>query len=313
MNRDDSDKKYFLVRKIQTCNHSWPFKKLTIISADSFQERDRERYEPRLSKEQQLAQDNEMDLSAEDNPSVNETEFTMKFDQTGRFPFLDTLSVTKKRQQNGSEEVIYEVVGVYQVSQMPDNYVVNQGSLAKENYAKDNKISPVQLRHEGSPSKIKSLNDISIIFRKIEMKHDNWNITALPLDRIDNTVPYGLFDFKDSKWSQVFDKNIDKSRNRKGLLLKIDIRGGFSLYCLDIEPYKNTTYSLFLFAHPQMNMGLVEPKDIVDIINKNKGRKIRKTLESKFSSVTPLKHIDSLSNPIENRIVEQIEKIMKQN
>lgn len=185
-----------------------------------------------------------------------------------------------------------------------DNQIISKGSLGQENYVKNNAINPVQITPERGESEIKSLNEISEIFHEIELANEDWNVTALPLNQTDNTQPYGLFDFEGTKWSQAYD------RNRKGLLLRVEIRGRIVLYCLDIEPYKSTTFSLFLFTSPIMGTDKMALDGIVNKISENSGKGIRSILESRFNIVKPLKHTSTASNPIENRITNKINEIM---
>ncbi len=306
LNKEDSEKKFFLIRKIQTCYHPWPFEKLHIISAETFKDHEREEYKPRVSKEQKLVKEDQIGFTAGDRPSANETELIIELDQGGRFPCLDTLSVKKTHDQDGIEETIYNAIGVSQLFQMQDQHYVDQGSLGQENYTRNNVINPVQIIPERGETKIKTLDEISKIFHEIESGKDNWTITALPLNQTDNTHPYGLFSFEGTKWSQVYD------RNRKGLLLRVEIENSGMLYCLDIEPYKSTTFSLFLFADFKIGTNETVLASIINKINENSGRGIKSILESGFNIVKPLKHTSSLNRPIENRIIDKADEVIQQ-
>lgn len=306
LNKEDSEKKIFLVRKIQTCYHSWPFTKLNIISAETFKNTEREEYKLRVSKEQESVKEDQIGFTAGDRPSANETELVIELDQSGRFPFLDTLLVKKKHDQDGIEETVYSVVGISQVLQMQEGSTVNQGSLGQENHIRNNTINPVQITPEKGISELKTLNEISKIFHEIESENDNWSITALPLSQIDTAHPYGFFSFEGTKWSQAYD------RSRKGLLLRVEIRNSNTVYCLDIEPYKNTTFSLFLFADPKIGTNETTLTSIINKISENSGKGIKSTLESRFNIVKPLKHISSANRPIENRIIDKVYEIIQQ-
>ncbi|WP_201598874.1 hypothetical protein [Psychrobacter vallis] len=303
LNIEGSEDRFFLVRKIQTCHHSWPFKKLNIISAETFKDREREEYEVRVSKEQATVEEDQIELTAGDRPSANKTELVIELDQSARFPFLNTLPVQKKHEQDGKEETVYNVIGISQVT-LQDNEAVNKGSLGQENYIRNNPINPVQITPERGPSEIKSLNEISEIFHEIESANENWRVTALPLNHTDNTHPYGLFDFEGTKWSEVYE------RNRKGLLLRVEIRDRAVLYCLDIEPYKSATFSLFLFTSPIQGTNEMNLAGIINTISESRGKGIKSILESRFKMVEPLKHISYVNNPIENRIVNKINEII---
>lgn len=303
LNKEDSEDRFFLVRKIQTCHHSWPFKKLNIVSAETFKNREREEYEFRMSKEQELVKEDQIELTAGDRPTANKTELIIELDQSARFPFLNTLPVQKKREQDGKEETIYDVIGISQVS-LQDNQAINTGSLGKENYVKNNTINPVKIAPEKGESEIKSLNEISEIFHEIELENEDWSITALPMNQTDNTHPYGLFNFEGTKWSQAY------NRNRKGLLLKIEIRDTIVLYCLDIEPYKSTTFSLFLFTNPITGTDEMALAGIVNTVSENSGKGIKSILKSRFNIVKPLKHTSTANNPIKNRIINKIDEIV---
>lgn len=302
LNKEGSEDRFFLVRKIQTCHHSWPFKKLNIISAETFKDREREEYEVRISKEQATVEEDQIELTAGDRPSANKTELIIELDQSERFPFLNTLPVQKKREQDGKEETVYDVIGISQVT-LQDNEAIDKGSLGQENYIRNNPINPVQITPERGASEIKSLNEISEIFHEIELENENWSVTALPLNQTDNTHPYGLFDFEGTKWSKAY------NRHRKGLLLRVEIEDRAVLYCLDIEPYKSTTFSLFLFTSPILGTDEMALAGIVNTISENSGKGIKSILKSRFNIVEPLKHISYVNNPIENRIINKINKI----
>ena len=242
-------------------------------------------------------------MTAGDRPSANKTELVIELDQSARFPFLNTLPVQKKHEQDGKEETVYNVIGISQVT-LQDNEAVNKGSLGQENYIRNNPINPVQITPERGPSEIKSLNEISEIFHEIESANENWRVTALPLNHTDNTHPYGLFDFEGTKWSEVYE------RNRKGLLLRVEIRDRAVLYCLDIEPYKSATFSLFLFTSPIQGTNEMNLAGIINTISESRGKGIKSILESRFKIVEPLKHISYVNNPIENRIVNKINEII---
>lgn len=94
---EGSEDRFFLVRKIQTCHHSWPFRRLNIISVETFKDRKREEYEVRVSKEQATIDEDQIELTAGDRPSANNAELIIELDQGARFPFLNTLPVQKKR------------------------------------------------------------------------------------------------------------------------------------------------------------------------------------------------------------------------
>jgi len=305
LNIEGSEDRFFLVRKIQTCHHSWPFKRLNIISAETFKDRKREEYEVRVSKEQAKVEEDQVELTAGDRPSANKTELIIELDQSERFPFLTTLPVQKKREQDGKEKTVYDVIGISQVT-LKDKEAINKGSLGQENYTRNNPINPAQITPERAPSEIKSLNEISEIFHGIESANENWNVTALPLNHTDNTHPYGLFDFEGTKWSEIKDYD----RNRKGLLLRVEIRDKIVLYCLDIEPYKRTTFSLFLFTGPTSDTNEMDLAGIMNTISEKKGKGIKTILESRFEVVETLKHISYINNPIEDRIINKINEII---
>ncbi|MGB3111309.1 MAG: hypothetical protein WBB40_12085 [Psychrobacter alimentarius] len=306
LNIEDSEQKFFLVRKIQTCYHPWPFEKLNIISAETFKNSEEKELKSTVSKEQESVEEDQVELSAGNRPSANETELVIELDQSGRFPFLETLSVQKKRDQDGIEDPIYNVVGIKQVIQIQKDRDLKQGSLGQENHISNNTINPVQITPEKVESKVKSFDEISKIFYEIESENDNWTIIALPPNQIDNTHPYGLFSFEGTKWSQAYD------RNRKGLLLRVEIRNGGMLYFLDIEPYKKTRFSLFLFADSKTDMNEITLAHIINNISENSGKGIKSILESKFNIVKTLKHTSSSNKPIENRIIGKVDEIIQQ-
>ena len=302
LNIDGSEDRFFLVRKIQTCHHSWPFKRLNIISAETFKDREWEEYEVRASKEQATVEEDQIELTAGDRPSANKTELIIELDQSERFPFLTTLPIQKKREQDGKEETVYDVIGISQVT-LQDNEAINKGSPGQENCTRNNPINPVQITPERTPSEIKSLNEISEIFHEIESANENWCVTALPFNHTDNTHPYGLFDFEGTKWSKAY------HRNRKGLLLRVEIKDRAVLYCLDIEPYKGTTFSLFLFTSPILGTNEIDLTGIINTISENSGKGIKSILESRFNVVETLKHTSNVNNPIENRIINKINEL----
>ncbi|WP_296211411.1 hypothetical protein [Psychrobacter sp. UBA3480] len=309
VSKEDSIHKYFLIRKIQTCHHSWPFNKLEIISAETFPDRDREEYEVRIPKEQSSVEQEDIDLMIDSPPNAEETELRIDVRQEGRFPFLDELPVKKKQEKGNSEELIYNAVGITQLEQIQKNHEINQGSSGEENYSQDNTISPVQLETNKDAAEIKSFTDISTIFHEIELEQDDWRIKALPTNRINAAEPYGEFSFKGIKWSMI------SSRNRRGLLLKVEITDdtdNFTVYCLDIEPKEGRTYGLYLFTVPKYALSISETEleKIIDKISKNKGKGIGKILKSKFEIVNRLNHT-SVNESIKDRIINKIYEMTK--
>lgn len=311
VSKEDSIDKYFLIRKIQTCHHSWPFNKLEIISAETFPDRDREEYEIRIPKEQSSVEQEDIDLMIDSPPNAEEIELRVDVHQEGRFPFLDELPVEKKREKGNNKELIYNSVGIKQLEQIQEIYDTNQGSLGEENYRQNNTTNPVQLELNRDETEIKSFTDISKTFYEIELERNDWRIEALPTNRINSAEPYGEFSFKGTKWSMI------SSRRRKGLLLKIEVIDdtesftdavdSFPVYCLDIEPKEDRTYGLYLFARPKYALSISETEleKIIDKISKNKGKGIGKILKSKFEVVKRLNHT-SVNESIKDRIVNKI-------
>ena len=309
VSKEDSVDKYFLIRKIQTCHHSWPFNKLEVISAETFPDRDREEYEVKTPKEQSSVEQEDIELLIDSPPNAEEIELRIDVHQEGRFPFLDDLPVKKKQEKGNSEELIYNAVGITQLEQIQENHEINQGSSGEENYSQGNKINPVQLEPNKDTTEIKSFTDISTIFYEIELEQDDWRIKALPTNRINVAEPYGEFSFKGTKWSMI------ASRNRRGLLLKVEIIDdidNFTVYCLDIEPKEGRTYGLYLFTSPKYALSISETEleKIIDKISKNKGKGIGKILKSKFEIVNRLNHT-SVNESIKDRIINKIYKMTK--
>lgn len=309
VSKEDSVDKYFLIRKIQTCHHSWPFNKLNIISAETFPDRDREEYKVKVPKEQSSVEQEDIELMVDSPSSAKEIELRVDVNQEGRFPFLDDLPVKKKQEKGNSEELIYNAVGITQLEKIQENHEINQGSSGEENYSQGNTINPVQLETSKDATEIKSFTDISMVFHEIELEQDDWRIKALPTNRINAAEPYGEFSFKGTKWSMI------SSRKRRGLLLKVEIIDdidNFTVYCLDIEPKEDRTYGLYLFTNPKYALSISETEleKIIDKISKNKGKGIGKILKSKFEVVKRLNHT-SVNESIKDRIVNKIYEMTK--
>lgn len=316
VSKEDSIDKYFLIRKIKTCHHSWPFKKLDIVSAEIFPDRDRDEYKVKVPKEQSSVEQEDIELMVDSASSAKVVELSIEVHQESRFPFLDELPVEKKREIGNNEELIYNAVGITQLEQVQEDYDTNQGALGEENYRQDNTTNPVQLETSKDATEIKSFTDISTIFHDIDLEQENWRITALPMNRINAAEPYGEFSFKGTKWSMI------SSRNRRGLLLKIEVVAsteaftdeinGFTLYCLDIEPKGSRTYGLYLFTSPKYALSISEDEleKVIDKISKNKGEGIGKILKSKFKVVNRLNHT-SVNESIKDRIVSRIFEMTK--
>lgn len=309
VSKKDSIDKYFLIRKIQTCHHSWPFNKLDIISAETFPDRDREEYKVKIPKEQSSIEPEDIELMVDSPSSAKEIELRVDVNQEGRFPFLDDLLVKKKQEKGNSEELIYNAVGITQLEQIQENHEINKGSSGEENYSQGNTINPVQLETSKDATEIKSFTDISTIFHEIELEQDDWRIKALPTSRINAAEPYGEFSFKGTKWSMI------SSRNRRGLLLKVEIIDdidNFTVYCLDIEPKEDRTYGLYLFTSPKYALSISETEleEIINKISEKKGKGIRKILQSKFEVVQRLNHT-SVNESIQDRIVNKIYEMTK--
>lgn len=309
VSKKDSVDKYFLIRKIQTCHHSWPFNKLNIISAETFPDRDREEYKVKVPKEQSSVEQQDIELMVDSHSSAKETELMIDVHQEGRFPFLDELPIKKKQEKGNKEELIYNAVGIIQLEQIQKSHDINQGSLGEENYRQNNTNNPVQLEPSKDTTEIKSFTDISMTFSEIELEQDDWRITALPTNRINAAEPYGEYSFRGTKWSMI------SSRDRRGLLLKIeniDEIDGFTVYCLDIEPKEGRTYGLYLFTSPKYvsSISEAELEKIINKIGKDKGKGIRKTLKSKFEVVNRLNHT-SVNESIKDRIINKIYEMTK--
>ena len=309
VSKEDSVDKYFLIRKIQTCHHSWPFNKLNIISAETFADRDREEYKVKVPKEQSSVEQEDIELMVDSPSSAKEIELRVDVNQEGRFPFLDDLPVKKKQEKGNSEELIYNAVGITQLEKIQEKHEINQGSSGEENYSQGNTINPVQLETSKDATEIKSFTDISMVFHEIELEQDDWRIKALPTNRINAAEPYGEFSFKGTKWSMI------SSRKRRGLLLKVEIIDdidNFTVYCLDIEPKEDRTYGLYLFTNPKYALSISETEleKIIDKISKNKGKGIGKILKSKFEVVKRLNHT-SVNESIKDRIVNKIYEMTK--
>lgn len=309
VSKEDSVDKYFLIRKIQTCHHSWPFNKLNIISAETFPDRDREEYKVKVPKEQSSVEQEDIELMVDSPSSAKEIELRVDVNQEGRFPFLDDLPVKKKQEKGNSEELIYNAVGITQLEKIQENHEINQGSSGEENYSQGNTINPVQLEISKDATEIKSFTDISMVFHEIELEQDDWRIKALPTNRISAAEPYGEFSFKGTKWSMI------SSRKRRGLLLKVEIIDdidNFTVYCLDIEPKEDRTYGLYLFTNPKYALSISETEleKIIDKISKNKGKGIGKILKSKFEIVNRLNHT-SVNESIKDRIINKIYEMTK--
>ena len=197
VSKEDSVDKYFLIRKIQTCHHSWPFNKLNIISAETFPDRDREEYKVKVPKEQSSVEQEDIELMVDSPSSAKEIELRVDVNQEGRFPFLDDLPVKKKQEKGNSEELIYNAVGITQLEKIQENHEINQGSSGEENYSQGNTINPVQLETSKDATEIKSFTDISMVFHEIELEQDDWRIKALPTNRINAAEPYGEFSSKE--------------------------------------------------------------------------------------------------------------------
>lgn len=309
VSKANSIDKYFLIRKIQTCHHSWPFNKLEIISAETFPDRDREESKVKIPKEQSSVEQEDIELMIDSPPNAEEIELKIDVHQEGRFPFLDELPVKKKQEKGDKEELIYNAVGITQIERIQENYDTNKGSSGEEKYSQSNTTNPVQLEHNKDTTEIKSFTDVSMTFSEIELEQDDWRITALPTNRINAAEPYGEFSFKGTKWSMI------SSKNRRGLLLKIEIIDdidNFTVYCLDIEPKEGRTYGLYLFTSPKYALSISETEleKIIDKISKNKGKGIGKTLKSKFEVVNRLNHT-SVNESIKDRIVNKIYEMTK--
>ena len=309
VSKEDSVDQYFLIRKIQTCHHSWPFNKLNIISAETFPDRDREEYKVKIPKEQSSVEQEDVELMVDSHSSAKEIELMIDVHQEGRFPFLDELPIKKKQEKGNKEELIYNAMGITQLEQIQKNHDINQGSLGEENYRQNNTNNPVQLEPTKDTTEIKSFTDISMTFSEIELEQDDWQITALPTNRINAAEPYGEFSFRGTKWSMI------SSRERRGLLLKvenIDEVDGFTVYCLDIEPKEGRTYGLYLFTSPKYALSISETEleKIIDKISREKGKGIGKILKSKFEVVKRLNHT-SVNESIKDRIVNKIYEMTK--
>ncbi|MBA2056327.1 hypothetical protein H0262_00285 [Psychrobacter cryohalolentis] len=307
----DDGEKFFLVRKIQTSHDSWPYEELNMISADIYPKRDRKKYEERPPKEQSSNDPAQPETVTQETPSKHEPQINIIIDQHGRFPFLDNLRIEKKFEdinEDNEKEDDDDTTGIVQGVTVEDGYEnnTNQGSLAKENYEKNNQMRRAKLLSEKDQNDNSSYYDTSTIFHDIEREQDGWDITALPIGQVNSSYPYGEFSFRGKKWSQIPEGNTN--RNRKGLFLKIEKKEKSPVYCLDIEPHGKRGCRMYLFALPRSHTNRNVIQFVINEINRNGGSGIKQTIEANFNKVENLNH----QGDIKNRIIRTVNDLFNE-
>lgn len=295
-----NNQKIFLVRQIQVCHKKLPFDSLSYISAENYLQRDRDEYKIQRRSEQQDLGEDDVAVLVGINPNNNQNELRVALNQDVRFAQLDEVDVDKEFlvKDDGNN------IGYLSVTDQLET-AIKQGAIALGNYVRNNPVHPIVFDvNNGNDRTIKSLEEVSEIFAELNDKHESWQINAMPIGFVDESTPYGYFEFVNSKWSQL------NGCRRKGIFLRVSTPNN-TMYFLDIEPtVKNNQikrYSIHCCSTARRYIDNECVKDLLREISLDSGKLIKTKLERCFGSVSRLKHTDndgSLKKRIEKMIIE---------
>jgi len=296
----------FIVRTIERCEHSLPFKRIEIESLDSYKSNGfvDEETPPKPSRRNKKKKKPEKpELTQGEKPTKTIDPEELEFYQL-RFSHLQDIEI-EKREKVSEKEMIRRF-------QEEDNSSdSNEGSSLPGSYSKASKRQPWQNRINDSEP-IPVSDRITSVYKAILTildKNPGLFIQPLPIGFTDGSTPFGLYDFERPKGKPGnYTWDLVVGRQRKALFVAISNPKGQTVYLLEIEGRDKVGFSIFLFGGYQG--GRLDESDgarsLMYQIANNSGNGIASKVLQDFKHKTSLKHIatddDSFADRIERAI-----------
>lgn len=303
----------FIVRTIEKCDHSLPFKKIEIESVDSYSSsgKDAKDKKPKPAKKKNKESPKNVELTQGEKPTntiePEELDFYLQ-----RFNHLQDVEIEKiKKVSEKEKEQRFKAESESDGS--------GKGSTLPGDYSKDNGLQPWQNRINDAETIPVSdrITAVSNAVEKIINKRADLKVTCMPVGFTDSTAPYGLYSFErpknkgsDYSWNWV------NNRPRLALFLEIFKNDEDSIYLLEIEGKNGVGYSLYLFANPSKGFDVRGSARALmfDIANSSGSKIVTGTMKI-FSDSSSLKHVvtddDSFADRIERAIDGLFEEAKK--
>ncbi|PLA75215.1 hypothetical protein CYQ88_01215 [Hydrogenovibrio sp. SC-1] len=294
----------YMVRTIEDCDHPLPFKKIKIESVDSFkssgtvdEDSDPKPSKPKRKDEGDDGKSNAPNLKEGERPTNNIAPEELKF-MMQRFSHLKDVEVEKVEKVSEKEKQRH-----YQQEKDSDS---DEGSTLPGDHKKDNDLQAWNNRimdSEPIPISERLVTVSNAVVAALE-KESGWFVEALPVNRVDSTLPFGLYSFeRPTEKSGRYEWDMVGDRSRRALFLAISNQSGQTIYLLEIEGKGEVSYSLFLFRGGQH--GYLDHSDgarslMFEIANSS-GSKIKDEILEDFV-VTSMKHTGSDNDSFEERL-----------
>lgn len=297
----------FIVRTIERCEHSLPFKRIEIESLDSYKSSrnvDEEKPPKRSYRKKRKQTSATPELTHGEKPTNTIETKELDFYQQ-RFSHLQDVEVKKIEKVSEKEKK-----RTYKEEEESNDS--NGGSSLPGDYSKDNKLQGWQNRiNDAEPipvsDRIKSVSNALLTI--LDKPSSDLTVQELPVDFVDDSKPFNLYDFERPKGKpENYTWDLVVGRQRKALFLAISNPKGQTVYLLEIEGRDKVGFSLFLFGGYQG--GRFDESDgarsLMYQIANNSGNGIASKVLQDFKHKTSLKHIatddDSFADRIERAI-----------
>ena len=293
----------FIVRTIEKCDHSLPFKTIDIESLDSYQSSGKVDKESKpIPSRKRRKQGNKPDLTQDEKPSNSiepeELDFYMQ-----RFSHLQEVEINKIKKVSDNEKRHR-----YKEDKDPES---EDGSTLPGDYSNDNNLQPWQNKINDAESIPVSdrLISVSNAISSILVKRNDLVACCLPEGFVDQSTPFGLYSFErpadksgNYSWNWVY------QRKRKALFLEISKQQAGSVYLLEIEGKGTVGFSLYLMSKPSdsFNVKSLARLLMFDIANRSGSKIVTETMKG-FSNVVSLKHVVTDEDSFADRIERAIE------
>ncbi|QAB14429.1 hypothetical protein [Hydrogenovibrio thermophilus] len=302
----------YMVRTIEDCDHPLPFKKIRIESVDSYQssgevneDEDPKPSKPRRKRDED-SEPRPPNYTEGERPTDGIAPEELKF-MMQRFSHLEDVLVEKVEKVSEKEKQRH-----YQQEKESNS---DDGSTLPGDYRKDNDLQPWNNRAiDSEPIPISErLVTVSNAVATVLEKETGWFAEALPVNCVDDTLPFGLYSFERPTGKNArYDWNMVGERNRRTLFLAISNQSGQTVYLLEIEGKGGVSFSLFLFRADQYE-GLDYfggARSLMFEIADSSGSKIKDGILEDFV-VTSMKHTESDNDSFVDRLHRAIDGVFK--
>ncbi|MDR9498377.1 MAG: hypothetical protein RI556_04310 [Hydrogenovibrio sp.] len=298
---------HFLVRTIESCSHTLPFKKIDIESADSYGANNGKTQAKPSDVPRKKGKDHGTppELTQGQKPTKDvdpkELDFMMQ-----RFSQLDDVEINKvKKVSDPDKEAKYQREEEVETS--------NEGSTLPGDYKDDNNVQPWQNRIvDAEPIPISNrLKEVSDAVQSILDRRPDLSAVALPPNATDGRFPFGYCRFeRPMNKGAGYNWNAVGDRDRRALLLLITNDQGKSAGLLEIESREGKTYSLYVFkGHRLASDHYREAKRVIADIAWNSGNRIASDVLFGTEALS-LKHITSGSDSFGERIERALNVVL---